>query len=229
MNHSNHDPDLIFSSIEVTQFIQTCISAVEGLTTNPLEKRKLLIMQFSLRVLYNTQASMFLISNNDNGTVSCILRSTFEFLCRGLWLSLCATDHQIDFFIKNDKLTKQRNVGEPGKSWEVKLGPMAKEIDERLGSMGFPVKLHEIFEQNKKVFNSLTHGGMAILTKTYNGKNVTNTFGKKDTLLQSYYQLLMSAYATTSLLATFEKHKLAEDIVKHYIPINDSLYGMVQE
>jgi len=227
MTRNGPHPDSVFTAIEVDNFIKICSNSVEGLQANSTDKRKILIMQFSLRVLYNAKASMFLIGNNDNGTVSCLMRSTFEFLCRGLWLNCCATDHQLNIFLKKDFLTQQKEVGEEGKTREMKLGNLAKEIDEKLAENGFPVELHYLFEINKKDFNSLTHGGLALLNKTFDGRNVTNSFHRLDVLRQSYFQLLMAAYATTSLLSAFEKYDEAEHIVEAFNPINETLVDLI--
>ncbi|MDO6838258.1 hypothetical protein Q4602_02145 [Paraglaciecola chathamensis] len=228
MKHSNPDPEIIFSSFEIQKFIKSCKNAIEGLRANPTDKRKLLLMQFSLRVLYNTSASIQLTTANHNGAVACLMRPTFELLCRGLWLNLCATDYQIDYFLNKDRLTKKKQLGDIGKVRDMNLGELAKEVDNRMGQNGLPIKLFDIFEDNKKVFNSLTHGGLILLNNTFDGKYVTNSFSKNDILLQCYFQLLMAASATTSLLSAFENYDEAEKIIHEFNPIHDTLRETIE-
>ncbi len=185
-------------------------------------------MQFSLRVLYNTSASIQLSTANHNGAVACLMRPTFELLCRGLWLNLCATDYQIDYFIRKDKLTAKKQFGETGKAKEMNLGRLAKEVDNRMGQYGFPNKLFDIFEQNKTVFNSLTHGGLVLLNNTFDGQYVTNSFSKEDVLRQCYFQLLMSASSTSSLLNAFKNFDEAEKIIFKFNPIHDTLRETIE-
>ncbi|GAC14131.1 hypothetical protein GLIP_1497 [Aliiglaciecola lipolytica E3] len=125
-------------------------------------------------------------------------------------------------------MTAKKQFGETGKAKEMNLGRLAKEVDNRMGQYGFPNKLFDIFEQNKTVFNSLTHGGLVLLNNTFDGQYVTNSFSKEDVLRQCYFQLLMSASSTSSLLNAFKNFDEAEKIIFKFNPIHDTLRETIE-
>jgi hypothetical protein len=119
----------------------------------PDDARTVIVMGTITQMIEHHEAVLLLIRNDKVGSAFALARCVFEATYRGLWLNFCATEAQVDEFVKKDKLP-------------LSLTEIAAAIDESYGAQGF-------FEEfRKKTWDALcsyAHTGLLQLGRRFTG------------------------------------------------------------
>ncbi len=119
--------------------------------------------------LEHHRAILLLISHNLHGSARALVRVLFDAFIRGLWLLRCATDDDLEYFKKEDKLKK-------------KVEDLIKDIEKRSGDNKMILPM--IKSKTWSAMSSYTHTGMSQLSR-YNSSEAIGPNYKEDEILEA--------------------------------------------
>jgi hypothetical protein len=137
------------------------ILSIHGFTTDP---STLTVIGF-ISVLIEHQEAILILTNHDMaGSASALLRPVVEGAYRALWISLPATDAQVEKFNKKDEI-------------DLTFGGIATALDSAYG-------LGDFFQNFKTRawphLNSYTHGGMHQIGRRFLNGEVANNYREEE-------------------------------------------------
>lgn len=119
--------------------------------------------------LEHHRAIVLLISHNLHGSARSLIRILFDAFIRGLWLYRCASDDDLEYFKKKDKLKKE-------------IEERIKDIEERSG--GDEMILSMIKSHAWSAMCSYTHTGMSQLSR-YNSSEAIEPNFNEDEIIEA--------------------------------------------
>ena len=125
-------------------------------------KRKKVVAGFlSLSMQHHCSISL-LVENKLYSSAFALLRPLFDAVYRGTWISLVATDDEIDNFSTNKNFKFKHTY------------KLAKDIDKKINSTTF----HDVYEQNSPLLHGMTHGGIEQIGRQFDkdGDTIQTTF-----------------------------------------------------
>lgn len=119
----------------------------------PDDARTVIVMGTVTQIIEHHEAMLLLIRNDKIGSSFALTRSIFEGAYRGMWMSFCATDAQIQEFERDDRLP-------------VNMTEMAQAIDTKYQAQGF---FEDFRATSWAALCSYTHTGMLQLDRRFTG------------------------------------------------------------
>ncbi len=137
-------------------------------------KRKKVVAGFLSLSMQHHYSISLLVENKLYSSAFALLRPLFDAVYRGTWISLIATDDEIDNFSTNENF---------------KIKPtqkLAKDIDKKINATVF----HDVYEQNSSLLHGMTHGGIEQIGHQFDkdGDTIQTTFDD-----ESLFALLYSS------------------------------------
>jgi len=177
----------IETTSKVILFIETSIDSLEF----PKAERCMVALACFDLIFENQKAVQLLASNELYGSAAILVRPMFESLVRGNWMLFCATDAQVSYFIKNDKIRK--NIGEQVKQLE----------QEPAFSNGW-FSLN--FENDYRIMHSLTHPGMQQIARRVDGSDIVSNFEEAELIeiIEASNKIALRASLSTAVAADDE-------------------------
>ena len=160
---------------------------VDGLQIHGDEKTRVVAGCFDI-VLEHQQACTILAENKLYGSAFALARSVFEAYIRGIWLRECATDDQVQSFLKDDfRINFQAMIDDIEQIEEYATGVLAK-----AKKAGWPL------------LNSLTHTGFNQVIRRNTDDSIEPNYSEQD------IETIINFVNSTALLAGLETTKLAK-------------------
>lgn len=159
--------------------------------------------------LEHAKAICALFENHHYPTAFATIRVLFETFIRASWVLYCASDQEVQTFIKKDKIEVK------GKG-QIYFGDMIKAVEKE---KDWPDTLSDIKKRSWNALNSYTHGGQFQVTRRYNG--VTIEPHHEDELAEETCQFT----AIIAFLTFGEFANLSENLALHQC--TEELYGKV--
>jgi hypothetical protein len=122
-------------------------------------RRTVVVIAFMDQVIEHHEAMLSLIMHDMIGSAFALARSTVEGVYRGIWLNCCATDAEVERFVRKDEI-------------DLSMAQLAEAIDTRLAANLKDLhKPFQFFQDMKKnawdVLNSYTHTGMMQVSRRF--------------------------------------------------------------
>lgn len=140
---------------------------------------------------------ILLMKNRMSGSAAALLRPQYESVMRGLYFHECATDTEVDSFIK---------AKEP-----IKLYKMVEQVENQLAVNKNP--LTNFYNMFKKKMHGFTHGGFEQLKRRYTDTELINNYTEEECIqivTLSYILAIFSATLTTAVAGR-------EDLAKEFL------------
>jgi hypothetical protein len=126
----------------------------------PRNYRNVVLVGFISQAIEHQEAVLLLVSRDLVGSAFALARPIIETMYRGLWIDKCATDEEVQRFIKQDKI-------------DPTIATLAKAIDEKY-------ETHGAFERLKTrswdLLNSLRHTGMHQVRRRFTAKEARPSY-----------------------------------------------------
>ena len=123
------------------------------------DERTTLVAAFVDQGIEHHAAILFLMRSGFDGSAFALTRSVTEILVRGVWMLACATDDQVQRFVKHDKIDQT-------------LGELSETVDKTCNLEYFS----EFKRQSWKTLNSYAHTGMLQLGRRFHGDKLTPSY-----------------------------------------------------
>lgn len=176
--------DIVDKSKDVSNWLH---EKVNGLAVRSDERTRMVASCFDI-VLEHQQACTILTENKLYGSAFALARSTFEAYIRGIWLRECATDDQVQSFLKDD--------------FRVKFQTMIDDI-EQIEDYATGV-LAAAKKAGWSTLNSFTHTGFNQVIRRNTDDYIESNYTEKD------IEAIIGFVNSTALLAGLEIAKLAK-------------------
>lgn len=125
-------------------------AVVNGFEYTSSERNNVFMALFDVS-MEHAKSILILIENGKFGSAYALTRPMLETFIRGSWFQNCATDGEVERFVKKDKINKE-------------FGLLVSEVET---SAQWPNALSNIKEQLYKNLNSYTHGGNQITARRF--------------------------------------------------------------
>ncbi len=162
--------------------------------------------------LEHQRAIVLLISHNLHGSAASLVRILFEAYIRGLWLFRCASDEDLQHFMKEDKLKK-------------KFEDLIKDIEKRSGDDELILSM--IRSKAWSAMNSYTHTGMSQLGR-YNSSQAIEPNYQEDEVIEALNFAnvfgLLSALWMTSVSSNTDRLNVYREKINEYNEYSEQIF-----
>ena len=134
-------------------------------------------------------------------------RVLFETYIRAVWIEKCASDQQVDRFIKSDRIAFNAKK-------DIPFLTLIEQVEAAIGAQSM---FSEVKASAGKILNSSTHGGMRQVDGYFDGNTIQHTYDLQ----------LVNEMARLSTLFTCMSFSAILDITKH--PRGDTLAEAIVE
>jgi uncharacterized protein DUF6988 len=125
----------------------------------PDDERTSLVAAFVDQGIEHHAAILFLMRSGFDGSAFALTRSVTEILVRGVWMLACATDEQVQKFVKHDQIDQT-------------FGELAETVDKTCDLEYFS----EFKRQTWRTLNSYAHTGMLQLGRRFHGDKLKPSY-----------------------------------------------------
>ena len=170
-----------------------------------------LLVGLILQSIEHHEAMLLLILNDMTGSAFGLARSIIEAMYRGLWLDGCATEAEVERFIKNDEI-------------KITMGDMAAAIDTAYGA---PENLFLRLKQKSwDLLNSFTHSGMQQIMRRFSEGETKPSYTDAQRI-----QIIRAVTTCILVLESYflqrrgflEEHDEVERLLAFYLPLSHLL------
>jgi hypothetical protein len=124
-----------------------------------IDERTNLVVGFVDQGIEHHAAILFLMRGGFDGSAFALTRSVTEILVRGVWMLACATDEQVQKFLKDDAIDHS-------------FGELSEIVDRTCNVEYFS----EFKKRSWKTLNSYAHTGMLQLGRRFQGNKLTPSY-----------------------------------------------------
>ena len=152
-----------------------------------------------LDLVLEHEKSIGILSNQKlYGSVFALIRPLFESYIRAVWIRYCATDTDVERFIKGEL--------------DKKFGTLIDEIE---NVEGYDVKaLSDIKSKNWKMMNDFTHGGISQAWARSKLNEITPSYPKEDQNSAVDFSVIVGLLATMEVANIINDENFAREIVE---------------
>ena len=160
-------------------------AVINGVEYTSSERNNLFMALFDVS-MEHAKSILILIENGKFGSAYALARPMLETFIRGAWFQNCATDGEVERFVKRDKKDRE-------------FGLLVSEVE---ASAQWPNTLSQIKKQLYKNLNSYTHGGNQITARRFTDDQLVHTPDKGEINSLLSLSTLVSFLCFTSIAET---------------------------
>ncbi len=117
------------------------------------------VIGFIAQAIEHHAAILLLLRSSFTGSAFALVRCVVEILVRGVWITTCATDAEVEKFRNKDEI-------------DLSFGEMSQAIDEKCGLDFF----HDFKKRSWDALNSYTHTGILQLGRRFTGDRLEPSY-----------------------------------------------------
>ena len=185
---------------KLLDFIEESLSGTKLVTKKSRDKVALSLMNVTLD---HAQGICTLLERGIFPPAMALQRVIFETYIRSIWIEKCATDQQVDRFIKSDRIALNAK----------KDLPFSTLIEQVESTIEAQTLFSEVKASAGKILNSSTHGGMSQVDGYFDGNTIQHTYDQETINEMARLSTLFTCMSFSAILDITENSK-GEELAK---------------
>lgn len=188
-------------------FLLEADAILHGSSFNNAKKLKISGILLSITIDH-ISGGFVLLKAKKYSSVSALLRIIYEGFIRAIWIKNCATENEIELFLKKDEMVKSNK-----KKYTTK--ELVEAVDKTLDANNIFTLIHTKYWS---MYCSLTHGGIEQLNRNINKDRIEQNYSNAEIIFFSEFMFSCAMFAVIQVGEIIGKSKEIDDLINGYVP-----------